>query len=82
LPGRYGTEEGPDEIGAFFGVADGVLTAVAELPDIKDIGGGLYGMHGQARIRTAYLNGVNEAIRKQFVGKPLKTSIRHGVRRH
>ena len=71
MPGRYAVDGGPDVGEAVFGSAKGVLTVIAELPEVVDIGGGLYGMDGVPRIAFAYLNGVNGRIRDQFVGKPL-----------
>ncbi len=55
----------PSPNAAIWGKTPGVLEVVAELPDIRD---------RRARVptvRAAMLNGVNDAIRDQYKGKPL-----------
>ncbi|MBL9015994.1 MAG: hypothetical protein JNL83_17535 [Myxococcales bacterium] len=47
------------------GRSPGILTVIAELPDIGDK------LEGKPTVKAAMLNGVNEAIRDQYKGKPL-----------
>jgi hypothetical protein len=71
-PGMHSTTDSPDLAQSLLGMAHGVLSLAAKLPAIRELdGSGYYGMSGAPRITNAYLNGVNEIIRQQFVGKPL-----------
>ena len=57
-----------DVLPAAYGLAPGVLTVVADLPNI-DLE--RRSMDGATRVRIAFLNGVNATIRDQYAGQPL-----------
>lgn len=70
-PGAHESEDGPSWQRSFFGASEGVLCVRVDLPEIRQYQGVFVGLGGEVSVISAYLNGVNNKLRSQFVGKPL-----------